>query len=72
LLTTLLSKLRPEDAQRELFEQVHAGIPGAATRLIKWIAGHGSPDEADRLRKFGLDPDGSIASGRQTEGTFLS
>jgi hypothetical protein len=46
----------------ELFEEVHAGAAGAAVCLIHLLANVGRGEEAERLRRFGLDPDGSIAT----------
>jgi len=44
-----------------LWARVHAGDAHAGDRLADVLAAAGRPDDADRLRRYGLDPDGSIA-----------
>jgi hypothetical protein len=45
----------------ELRARANAGDP-AAHRLADVLAGLGRTEEAEQLRRFGLNPDGSIAS----------
>jgi hypothetical protein len=61
-LAELLAK---QGRVEELFKEVHAGTAGAARCLIDQLATLGRGDEAERLRRFGLNPDGSIADGPQ-------
>ena len=39
------------------------GAPNLAGRLAELLAQQGQGEEAERLRRFGLNPDGSIACG---------
>ena len=46
----------------ELRARAEAGDPDAAGRLVDLLTEQGRAKEAERLRRFGLNPDGSIAS----------
>ena len=59
-LTELLAKQGRED---ELRAEVDAGTREAAGRLITMLGDQGETASADRMRRFGLNPDGSIADG---------
>ena len=45
----------------ELRAQADAGDGAAAVQLAELLARRGQGEEAERLRRFGLNPDGSIA-----------
>jgi hypothetical protein len=58
-LAELLARLLEERGDLDgLRAQADAGYEVAARRLIR----QGRSEEAERLRRFGLNPDGSIAS----------
>jgi hypothetical protein len=46
----------------ELRTQVDAGADGAGMQLVSLMIKQGRRKEAARLRRFGLNPDGSIAN----------
>jgi hypothetical protein len=46
----------------ELRARVNAGDQFAGPELVKMLAKHGQDEEAQRLHRFGLNPDGSFAS----------
>jgi hypothetical protein len=46
----------------ELGGRATAGDPAAGDRLGDVLLRQGREEEAERLRRFGLNPDGSIAS----------
>jgi hypothetical protein len=53
---------RSEQAIEILLDAVHRGTTEAITPLVKVLRQLGRPDEARRLRKFGLEPNGEIAT----------
>jgi hypothetical protein len=58
-----LAKLLAERGDMDgLRAQADAGTEGTAWPLYGLLVKQGRPEEAERLRRFGLNPDGSIAS----------
>jgi hypothetical protein len=51
-----------QDDIDQLWDEVHAGTPGAADALARWLEAHDHIEEAERIRSYGLNPDGSIAA----------
>ena len=45
-----------------LYARVNAGDWEAGTRLVELLVRKGGREEAERLRRFSVNPDGSIAS----------
>jgi hypothetical protein len=58
----LIEFLAKHDRIDELRIEVDAGTPTAAERLITSLARRGELDQAEQLRRWGLNPDGSIAT----------
>ncbi|MFJ3582939.1 hypothetical protein ACIPPS_12030 [Streptomyces sp. NPDC090127] len=65
----LVTRGRFAEAFALLREGVDAGRKLAASELVGWLTRHGREDEADRLRRWGLDADGSVAAAPETVGT---
>ena len=62
-LAELLARLLEERGDLDgLRAQADAGYEVAARRLARRLIRQGRSEEAERLRRFGLNPDGSIAS----------
>lgn len=59
-LTDLLAR---DGRLDELRDEVDAGTPDAGARLIGLLDRIGETEQAERIRSFGLNPDGSIADG---------
>ncbi len=59
-LTDLLAE---QGRTEELRSEVYAGTYNAGRRLISLLSEQGESEPADRMRRFGLNPDGSIADG---------
>jgi hypothetical protein len=53
--------LRQEERLEELWDEVDAGTDGAGAELIYLLSMVGEGEQAERVRSFGLNPDGSIA-----------
>jgi hypothetical protein len=61
-LAGLLAELgNVSEAIEVLRTEVDAGTPTAAERLITMLAEQGETASAARMRRFGLNPDGSIS-----------
>jgi hypothetical protein len=58
-LTKLLAERRDLD---QLWEELAAGTPYTADSLAGVLEARGQMQQAERLRRYGLDPDGSIAA----------
>jgi hypothetical protein len=63
LADLLVDRGDADGAEQVLRAQVDAGDWKARKRLVDLLSYVGRIEEGDRLRRFGLDPDGSIASG---------
>jgi hypothetical protein len=50
-----------DGAVQVLRARADAGHPSAAQQLVQLLTKQGRGEEAERLRQFGLNPDGSIA-----------
>ena len=61
LADLLVERGNLDDAEQILLASASAGR-GDAERLVELLIGQGRGEEAERLRRFGLNPDGSIAS----------
>jgi hypothetical protein len=63
-LAGLLAERRDLDGATQIMHrQVDAGGGYAASRLADLLIEQGRGEEAEQLRRFGLNPDGSIACG---------
>jgi thioredoxin-like negative regulator of GroEL len=56
----LVDLLAEQGRVDELAKEVHAGTADAASRLVDLLGEQGRGDEAERLRRFGFNPDGLI------------
>ena len=62
--------LLKQDRIDELWSEVHAGTPMASDRLLDLLAEHGEAEQAKELKRWGLSPDGSIATANDVAGRW--
>ena len=67
-ITNLSNLLVQQQQIDELFAEVQAGIPFAAEIWIKALDKQGKSELAKRVRKYGLNPDGSAAAPSNPQG----
>jgi hypothetical protein len=61
-LRETIRRHRRDDPERWLRFAVEIGAPGSVEDLAIWLDTRGRREEADRLRRFGVDPGGATAS----------